>query len=157
MPAGRPRKPTKLKLLDGTYRPDKDRKRGRVAELEPEPPEGRPRKPRELDAIAAKEWEFVCEKLERMNLLNQADRALIEVYARTYSQWRRLCRTVEAEGLTQIDRFGNPRRHPAHSAAMQCVGAMDKLLRALGLTPEGRSHLAVERQQVQGVRSRRRG
>lgn len=156
---GRPPIPTQLKILKGTYRADRDPRTG----PEPLPPSGRPRKPRGLDSVASAEWEFILSQLEKMQLLNQADRPLLEAYVRTYSEWRRLCRQVEREGATITEvrpgKYGDAKvvkRHPAHEAKMECQREMDRLLTRFGFSPAAGTKLAVHGRE-NGRVLRRRG
>ncbi|WP_256846924.1 phage terminase small subunit P27 family [Paenibacillus sp. Pae108] len=76
------KKPTELKLLQGTYRPD------RAPENEPKPdkPSTVPDPPSYLDPVAKKEWRRLAPELIRLGLLTVADLVAFETYCLAYGR-----------------------------------------------------------------------
>ena len=76
MPAGRPNKPTAVKVLEGTYRPDRALPNEVTPELLahiPDPPEG-------LGEWGQREWVVVCRWLHEIGSLAATDLSLIAAY-----------------------------------------------------------------------------
>lgn len=75
-------KPSELKVLEGTYRPD------RAAKNEPKPraPNSLPDPPSYFDAVAKKEWKRIGPELMRLALLTVVDMGAFEAYCLSYSR-----------------------------------------------------------------------
>ncbi len=86
MPQGRPRKPTALKQLQGTYRPD----RANASEAFPDAPLSLDPPPF-LSGRAKDKWHDVAPMLARNGLLTEADTDTLGVYCQTWARY------VEAE------------------------------------------------------------
>lgn len=71
---GRPKKPTSLKVLQGTFRKD----RGNPTEPRPDLSSLRP--PMHLDIDAKKQWRSIARELHKMGVLTTADRAALARY-----------------------------------------------------------------------------
>ena len=78
-----PRKPTKLKLLEGTYREDRH---GKI-EDEPQPDTEIPDCPLELSLVAKKEWMRITPLLEELGLIAQINRTSLAQYCSAYARW----------------------------------------------------------------------
>lgn len=76
---GRPKKPSNLKILNGTARPD------RMAKNEPKPKPIAPACPSWMDSTAKKEWKRVAKTLEELGLLTQLDMASLAAYCQSYA------------------------------------------------------------------------
>jgi P27 family predicted phage terminase small subunit len=81
MGAGRPNKPTSLKVLQGTNRPDRTKN-----EPKPTKSTGVPEPPKHLDNIAKAEWTRLAKELWRLGLLTIADTAVFEAYCLSYGR-----------------------------------------------------------------------
>lgn len=81
MPAGRPRKPTALKILEGNRG-----KRKLDPKAEPQPTPGVPRMPAGLPSIAQRIWKQIVPELDRLNLLAIVDSTSLEAAVRGASQ-----------------------------------------------------------------------
>lgn len=135
---GPPPKPTKLKLLEGTFRPD------RAPEVEPQPKEGIPVMPAWIkrDRVARGQWEIVVPELERLGLLAVVDGAALEGYCANY------CRAVKAErevlkyGVTLDSPFGR-KRNPACSIAKDSWVEVRNFGNLYGLNPSARTRISV--------------
>jgi P27 family predicted phage terminase small subunit len=75
-------KPSELKILEGTYRPD------RAAKNEPKPkaPNEMPNPPTYFDAVARNEWIRIGPELMKLGLLTVADMAAFVTYCLSYSR-----------------------------------------------------------------------
>ena len=114
--AGRKRKPTALKLLQGTFQPC------RANPDEPQPEIGAPDMPKYLKGEARAEWDRVVEYLSRTRVIAKGEGAMLAVYCVLYAKF------IEAT------RRGG-----------EVTGSMIAQLRALasefGLTPASRGHV----------------
>lgn len=90
---GRPRKPTELKLLDGSYRAD------RSPQNEPKPDKIAPSCPSALDTGARREWKRLEKALEALGLLTELDRAAFASYCILWSRQEKI-----ASELKKIDK-----------------------------------------------------
>jgi len=72
---GRPPKPTKLHLINGTYRPDRMNRKN-----EPRPVQGKGKAPSWLKGEALKEWRRVAPELQRTGVLTAIDETLLAAY-----------------------------------------------------------------------------
>lgn len=95
---GRPRKPTKLRLVEG------NRSRRPLPVGEPEPPAGLPDKPKHIakDPIASAEWERICSLtvLKNARVLTVQDGPVLEATCMAYSWLRAAADILREDGLT---------------------------------------------------------
>ena len=91
MPRGGPRsnKPTSLKVLHGTARPD------RVNENEPKPRPVSGEKPAAMDYYAEKAWDYLAPKLEKLGVLTEIDTLLFAMFCEAYGRWERSRRRLK--------------------------------------------------------------
>ena len=137
------RKPTALKILQGTFRPD------RAPKNEPKPEPKIPPCPAHLDAIARHEWHVLSQLLHPLGLLTLLDRGALEMYCDSYSRWVRATAAVRESGEVvtlkgstgQTRIFPNPWRRIADTAFEQ----MNRMLSEFGLTPASRSRISVKK------------
>jgi P27 family predicted phage terminase small subunit len=93
---GKAKKPTALKKLEGTYRPDRE-----VDNVfEPEPQQKPPKCPTGYPAGFAAEWKRVCEGLIEYGMLASVDYDTIEAYCDAVVTFRKASRILAKEGLT---------------------------------------------------------
>ena len=138
---GRPRKPSALKLLQGTYRAD------RAAPNEPTPDVQVPTCPTWLHAEAKREWRRVVPELEALGLVSLIDRAALAAYCQSYATWWTTERDIAENGATQrSDRSGLESARPQVAIRDQALRQMRAFLVEFGLTPSARSRVsAVEK------------
>lgn len=90
----RPRKPTKLKVLQGTAKPSRTNQR------EPKPKIGIPPAPEHLSAAARAAWNPVGQLLLDMRVLTLADGLALEGLCETYADLRRARSSLDSrDGL----------------------------------------------------------
>jgi P27 family predicted phage terminase small subunit len=98
-----------------------------------------PPRPKELDALARKEWDRVAPELVRLGLLTTLDRAALAADCSSWSLWVRA-----QEELAAADRLvvrasrGGVKPHPAFAIARQESRAMREWAAELGLAPTSR-------------------
>ena len=139
----RPRKPTGLHELQGTYRSD------RHSALEPQPTKGLPDRPSWVDAdpITAELFDAASRYINEMQIATNVDGIAIGLLADQlglYIELRSAIRTegtiIEVEGSQgQMRRMANP----AIPALNQTLGNVHKLLREYGLTAASRGNVSV--------------
>jgi P27 family predicted phage terminase small subunit len=130
---GRPRKPTALKVLEGSHRPDRDG-----------PPEsqvkasGTPQEPPTLTGEALELWRRLVPRLAEMGVAAAVDAALLEMMCWWWGRY--VAASKAAESLD-----------PADGKALQVLGVASmasKQFNAVacrfGLTPADRARLRVE-------------
>ncbi len=145
MPAGRPPKPTALKQLQGTARPD------RLNPDEPAPvvlQDAQP--PAWLKGRARKAWRELAPVLTEMGVLTVADRAALALLCDTYGDYLALRETVEREGRTYTltTKTGDimPMPRPEVSIAADAWKRASAMLQQFRLTPASRSKVSATEQ-----------
>lgn len=150
MPAGRPRKPTYLKLVTGTQRAS------RVNPAEPKPTLGRPRIPGHLTSHARVAWCTYAPLLEKMGVLSVNDALALERLCECYAEIRTHAAVLAADGMTwraplvsssgvvQKDMDGKPmfgpvKVRPEVAALADADRRFKGWLTEFGLTPAARS------------------
>jgi P27 family predicted phage terminase small subunit len=88
---GPPRKPTKLKILQGTYRAD------RAPANEPMPKPKVPSAPAWMGRDAKREWRRVVKELAAVGLLSELDRTALAAYCQALQEYLDACRGLDAE------------------------------------------------------------
>lgn len=137
--AGRPRKPTALKVLHGDF--DKDPQRRNRAE--PEPETEIPKCPEKLTVVGRNEWRRVCGELKLLGVISLAERGSIEQYCQAYEKLHECEKVVKEQGRF-FESENGPKEHPASKAARSYADQCIKLLASFGLTPTSRTRLAVQ-------------
>lgn len=129
-----PRKPTKLKLIEGTFRPDRapNKEIAPVPVLSTDPPPG-------LDVYARRAWREYAPMLTRLGLLTEADRqafrALCIASSRFERAWVRLQRAYRGKDGDEIRR--------AEVSVERAEHSQRQLWAEFGMTPAARSRLDV--------------
>jgi P27 family predicted phage terminase small subunit len=133
---GPPPKPSKLKQLQGSYRPD------RAAPNEMAPPPGVPDRPAWLDAEARKEWDRVVPQLVAVGVLTSLDGSMLANYCAAHSLAVRATRRYQEDGL-MIDgpREGVKVKHPMIQVAKEARAQARLIGDEFGLTSSSRSRI----------------
>ena len=136
-----PRKPTKLKVLEGTFR--KDRSVGN--EVDPEV--SSPRCPPWLIGEARKEWKRVVPELEKLGILAQLDLSMLVGYVLSWARLLIALDVVAEEGdyyETETASGGRMiRRHPASLMVDQERVQLRQFASEFGLSPAARSRVSA--------------
>ena len=134
-------KPTALKLLQGTHRPD------RAVSNEPVPEPSVPSCPTWLHREAKREWRRIVPELETLGLLAEMDRAALAAYCQAYATWWKMEKDIAEEGETQFNvRSGLESARPQVAIRDKALDTMRRYLVEFGLTPSARSRVSVPEQ-----------
>lgn len=139
MTAGRPRKPTALKIVQGTARPD------RANPSEPKPPEGPVSPPSWLRGRAKTAWKWVAPVLEEMGVLTTADTHTLALLCDAYAEYIE-CRAVVRKLGATYEGYGEEgavmiRPRPEVRMASDAWRRADRMFSAFGMTPSARSKI----------------
>lgn len=133
---GRPRKPTALKLLQGTARPD------RMNPNEPQPEVVIPKKPAHLKGEAGREWKRIVPELVGLGLISRIDRAALAAYCTAYATYVETDRILQRAGLTFETPNGFLQQRPEVSIRARALDQMKGFLSLFGLSPADRSKVS---------------
>jgi P27 family predicted phage terminase small subunit len=134
---GPPPKPSKLKELQGTYRPD------RAPAKEMAPPPGTPERPKWLDRRARAEWDRVVPQLVACGILCDVDRAGLANYCAAVSLAERATRQYQKDGLMVAGpQEGVKVKHPMIQVAKEARAQARLLGAEFGLTASSRSRIS---------------
>ena len=140
--AGRPRKPTALKIRDGDFEKNPQRQNHN----EPTPETGIPRCPDHLPELAQEEWNRVCHELNSMGVLTLIERGALEQYCRTYAEWRMAAADLDANGRYTFNASGSRVENPAGKSLRSLSALCHKFLCEFGMTPASRTRLHIEKE-----------
>lgn len=130
---GRPRKPRNLKLIEGTYREDRE------PDHPPTPQAEAPTCPTWLGREAKRIWRRLAPELAEVGLLAKVDRATFAAFCQAYHRWWTLeKKRSDTEEFFTTD-SGYSQRHPVHKAADEAMERMVELGARFGMTPADRS------------------
>ena len=140
----RRRKPVHLKLIEGTYRPDREPKPS------PRPARVMPRPPSWLSKEARDEWKRIGPELHALGLLTRIDRNAFAAYCGAYADWvqaRKELERLRKEGR-EFDLVGTKHgkvANPLHRTVRQAAQDMTRYGALFGLNPTGRSRINAEK------------
>jgi P27 family predicted phage terminase small subunit len=137
MPKGgcRNKKPTVLKVLQGTARPD------RIKKGEPKPAPVAPPPPAWLDRRARATWRKYAPMLERLGLLTEADGESFAAYCQAVSRYVTAVKRLKKVGREAPDDIELIRK--AEVSVEKAEQSMRLLGNEFGLTPAARSRIDV--------------
>lgn len=135
MPAGRPRKPTKLHILHGNpgRRP--------LPQNEPEPVAGIPDPPSHVLGEALVEWHRITAELITLGLLSKCDRAALSGYCVAWGRWVEAEEHMRLEAMVFKAPSGYPVLSPWWSVANKAMEQMARFLTEFGLSPASRTRI----------------
>lgn len=142
MTVGRKPKPRELHLVDGTFRPDRNNRRGKgPGKLRPT------RCPAFLTGDARAEWNRLYPELERLNVAGALDRGVLAAYCIAWADLK--AANLELEGRTGptlwIERLdGGIFEHPAAKARRAASAQIRQLGAELGLSPVSRERVKID-------------
>lgn len=156
-----PKKPTNLKLLEGTYKP-------KAANLdEPDPDVEIPECPIELSVDARIEWNRITPLLEVLGLVAQINRATLAQYCQLYGRWIVAERMLSEQGevitvVKEIRRgkMGSPKddkpgeevpevlylsskKNPWVDIALKCAQECRRFANEFGMTPASQTKVSA--------------
>jgi P27 family predicted phage terminase small subunit len=138
MRGGQNRKPTRLKLAEGTV--DKSR-------LKPAPkksataPKTSLRCPFPAKSIAAKKWREVLRGLEKFGIVDEIDAAHLEGFAAAYQLAKEADALVAREGMMVAGSMGQAVKHPALAVSSDAWNKVRHYGNDLGLTYLSRTRM----------------
>lgn len=139
-----PRKkiPTKLKIVKGTYRKERENKN------EPEYKIEIPDYPKHLTTRAKKEWKRMSVVLFDMGLLTNVDMAALAAYCQLYGRWAEAETKLKKKGeeFIVITKDGNKIQNPLIGIANTALKLMAKCLIEFGMTPASRSKVSAKKE-----------
>jgi P27 family predicted phage terminase small subunit len=134
------RKPSALKLLEGTYRPDRSRR-------EPRPPVVIPEPPAWLCEQALEYWRELAPQLEALQVLTSVDRQALTLCCDALAEHRAARGVVARDGATYrtVTEGGSIlyRQRPEVGIAQDSWRRALRAMVELGLTPAARGKLDV--------------
>lgn len=134
-----PRKPTNIKLVQGTFRKD------RVARNEAKPTIEIPPVPEHLSDIAKVEWGRISQDLAQLGLLSRIDRSALCAYCDCWGDYiesSKLCATTEGKDRKVIKTAaGNLIENPYYSIKKRSLELMHKYLTEFGMSPASRTKI----------------
>jgi P27 family predicted phage terminase small subunit len=140
MAAGRKPKPTNLKLIQGTYRPD------RANLSEPKPRAVIPPCPSFLQGEARKQYQQTAKKLARMRMATELDGMALVILCQSWRECIDAWAKLEETGMLVKSPNGYPMTNPYWAILNQAIKKVSAMLSEFGLTPGSRSriHAAIE-------------
>ena len=136
--AGRPPKPTALKVLEGTWRPD----RANPAEVSPAAPADLS-PPQWLTGGAGDKWNELAPTLARNGLLTECDLDALALYCVTWARWREAEDAIGEHGSVTTAQSGYKQVSAPTTLAKQYRSDLLKLGDRLGLNPSVRGRIRV--------------
>jgi len=144
---GPPKKPLELKLLEGTYRRDRD---GDLSTMLRAP--GEPQKPTDLDGAAGEFWDRWVPHLVALGVAKEIDTPALEQMCFWWGRakdLRRLLQKISKAALTK-------EYFRVQVLAAQADKTFNQVASRFGLTPADRARLRSELPQAPRVRARNR-
>jgi P27 family predicted phage terminase small subunit len=135
---GRKPKPTALKKLAGTLRPN------RTNRSEPMPKAGRPEPPADLDEVARAVWEYYGPILARCKVLTMADRECLACYCVAAGRRAQAEEELAKHGPVVKSPSGYPIQNPWLAIANKSMEQLLKWGQELGLSPSSRTRIKTQ-------------
>lgn len=129
----RPRKPTNLKLIQGTYR------KSRENPNEPQPEICIPEPPGFLTDRALEEWHRIAPILESMGLLSKVDSMALAAYCAAVARLWLAEEQLKVEGLTVTNERGRRIKNPLVDVANAAAKQISMFASQFGMSPSTRS------------------
>ncbi len=142
---GRPPKPSQLKILQGTYRPD----RANPGEIFPDAPNDLS-PPEWLSERAQDKWNEIAPLPASNGLLTECDLDTLGLYCTTWVNWREADEAIQRDGNTTTAQSGYKQVSPYYTIAKNERAELMRLGDKLGLNPAGRSRIHVEPKAEEG-------
>jgi len=138
---GNNRKPRTAKIIQGTFRKDRNPKREPTPALIVDPP----KPPSGLNRWARKEWKRLAAELQDQQLLTTVDLAALEIACAAYGVYRECAQTIRKKygGIAKyLDTDGeNSHTRPLFSAVRHAWAAYKSYLIEFGLSPASRNRI----------------
>ena len=139
--AGRNRKPTAIKILEG------NRGRRNLNTREPQFSEGIQSRPEWLLPEAKREWVRVCGELDALGLLQSVDRAVLAAHCQAWARWVECEQYLTKHGLVQwVESKANGsyrQQQPEVVIGQKYYQLMLSAASKLGISPADRSRVTA--------------
>ena len=136
--AGRPSKPTRLKLLQGN--PGKRA----LPRNEPKPELGVPTRPGWLAPEAKREWNRAVPELRRLGLLARIDRAMLVMWCETWAIFVQADRDIQDKGSTRTLTTSNYEEvRPSVAIRFAAIAKLMQLSARFGMSPSDRAKMSA--------------
>lgn len=129
------RKPTALKVLHGTEKPERHNDR------EPKPADAPLVKPAGISDAAAVVWDRVLEDYGHTGVLTRIDTEILRAYCDACARYDAAARGLDGSALLIRSARGDLVKNPLHQIARDSAHLMLRLARELGFTPSARASL----------------
>ena len=131
--------PTPIKLIQGTYRPDRDSGADFAFS------DKLPTCPRFLSKAARDEWRRVARELHSVGLLKTVDRAALAAYCDSFGRWvdivEQLDQVMKSGELVLVTSKGYRYQNPLFSMAASAKAEMIRMGALFGLNPSARTRI----------------
>lgn len=139
MPAGRPKKPTALKKVDGTFRKDRDGKATEVQHIT-----STVEVPKSLTDDKAREmWGYLVNRFTESRMLTELDLPLLELMCIEWQRYLKYESAIELQGevITYLNTSENEvtKINPYMSLRDKALTRFTELAYRFGMTPSDRS------------------
>ena len=137
-----PKKPTKLKLIQGTL------PKSKANHSEPMPNKKIPYPPDHLNDIAKEEHGRMSVLLYNLGLLTEIDGTALAAYCEAYSVWVEACNVrneLGSDWMTETTINGNNIQRPIVGIINQARKSMKEYLIEFGMTPASRSKVSAKK------------
>ncbi|MBL4761409.1 MAG: phage terminase small subunit P27 family [Gammaproteobacteria bacterium] len=137
---GRKKKPTSLKLIEGTYRKDREVEQEPELEVIESIDLG---VPSQLVRKAIEAWQYYAPILIASKILTQGDLHNLVIFCENYRLWEDAVEMYQAEGISVDTPGGGKKPHPAVRIAKDAASAVASFGASLGLDPSSRTKINV--------------
>lgn len=134
---GAPRKPTALKVLHGTEKPERHNKR------EPIPKADLPARPASMTDEAGAIWDRIIQDYGHTGILTAIDGETLRAYVDACARYEEAAVGLSKTGPLVRTTRGDLVKNPLHQIARDNATLMLRLARELGFTPSARASLEV--------------
>ena len=135
---GRKKKPTQLKIIQGTDRAD------RRNPNEPMPDPNIPPPPPHLKDEALEEWNRLSTELYNLGLLSNIDRATLAAYCVLWARWVDAESKIDRDTLVLKSKDGQPYQNPWLGIANRALTLMRHYISEFGMSPASRSRVEAK-------------
>lgn len=130
-------KPTKMKLIQGTYRPD------RSVKNELSPPADVPKCPTFIKGEARREWKRIVPELAALGILSRIDRAALAAYCTAWETVVESHQDIEEQGRTILNDKGRMVQNPNVAIRARAMDMLRMYMSEFGMTPASRARISV--------------
>jgi len=134
------KKPTKLKILKGTYRPWRENQNEPIFTTEV------PDKPDCLSAEAIVEWDRITKVFLEQEILTQIDMAALAMYCQSYARWKAAEKKIPNDKICWM-KNGEIVTNPFLKIARNAFQDLKVMLSEFGMTPSSRNGVSSHKKE----------